>query len=135
MEYQIDHTSMDDYLGPAVVQVERLGSAVVIFQRSGFAVSTAIKKLSGKSLVASFSTTVEYDTYATIARRSKVIRQFDVGFKPPKNGALPEEAGLDFGAKHQNIWATAWALNERVTRIHLSQGWFEGPHPTYVLAD
>jgi hypothetical protein len=131
--YQFDHTSMDDYIGPDVVQVERLGPAVVIFQPYGFTASSRIEGLSSRSLVASFETTVELDTYVTIARRGKVIRQFDVGFKPPAHGALPEEAGLDFGAKHQNIWATAWALNERVTRIHLSQEWFESTHPTYVL--
>jgi len=133
LAYEIDHVSMDDYVGPEVVQVERLGPAVVIYQPYGFTASSRIEALSSRSLVASFETTVELDTYVTVARRGKVIRQFDAGFKPPAHGALPEEAGLDFGAKRQNIWATAWAFDERVTRIHLSREWFDSPHPTYVL--
>jgi hypothetical protein len=131
--YELDHVSPHDYVGPDVVQVERLGPAVVIYQPYGFTASSRIEGLSSTSLVASFLTTVELDTYVTVARRGKVIRQFDAGFKPPAHGALPEEAGLDFGAKRQNIWATAWAFDERVTRIHLSKEWFEGTHPTYVL--
>lgn len=82
---------------------------------------------------AHFTTTVELDTYLTVARRGKVVRFFDAGFRPPRRGALPEESGLDWGARRQNTHATAWAFLERVTRIRVSREWFEGAHPAFVF--
>ena len=116
-----------------MVQVHKLGPAVFVYSPYDFRPFDRIRRLSTKGIAADFTTTVELDTYVTVARRGKQIRQFDSGFKPPKQGALPEEKGLDFGAKGQNIFATSWAFLERLTRIHVTRDWFEGDHPTYVL--
>ena len=62
-----------------------------------------------------------------------MIRQFDTGFRPPRAGALPEERGLGFGRKGVDPFSPAWALNERLTLIHVSEDWFSAEHPTYVL--
>ncbi len=128
-----DHGDQETAEFPLVIQVERLGHAVVIFQTYGFRASQRLRKLSSRGIVADFGTTVELDSYATVARRGKVIRQFDVLFRPPREGALPQEQGLDFGARGQNQFAQAWAFNERLTLTHISREWFEGPHPTFVL--
>ena len=108
------------------------GPAVFVYSPYDFRPFDRIRKLSSKGVAADFTTTVELDTYVTVARRGKQIRQFESGFKPPKQGALPEEKGLDFGAKGQNIFATSWAFLERLTRIHVTRDWFEGD-PDYVL--
>jgi hypothetical protein len=118
---------------PSVAQVQKLGPAVFVYVPYDFRALERIHKLSTKGVAADFVTTVELDTYVTVAKRGKQIRQFDAGFDPPEKGALPEEKGLDFGAKKQNVFATAWAFIERLTRIHVSRDWFEGDHPTYVL--
>ena len=131
--WMFDHGNHNTLMFPAVVQVQRLGHATVIYQPWGFRASTRMRRLSGKGIAADFGTNVELDSYATVARRGKVIRMFDVMFKPPRRGALPEERGLDFGARRQNQFATAWAFLERLTLTHISREWFEGKHPTYVL--
>lgn len=132
-DYVFDHMSATTYVGPPVVQVDKRGPALVLYEPYGLRALVKDGPLSTQSLVATFGTTIEYDTYVTIARHGKEVRSFDAGFKPPVKGALPEEAGLDWGAKGQNIWATAWTFLERVTKIHISQEWFELAHPTFVL--
>lgn len=119
-----------DYSAPCLALVDRRGPAVVVY----LPMWTALGKLgalSRRGRVAHFLTTVEYDTYVSVAKRGKLVRRFDAGFRPPRRNALPEEAGLDWGAPDQNIWATAWAFDERVTGIHLSEDWFKGEHPAY----
>jgi len=118
---------------PHVVQVERRGPGVVIIDVSGFPSDRQLARLSRRGVVSSFGTTVELDTYVTVARRGRVIRQFDTGFRPPRAGALPEERGLGFGRKGVDPFSPAWALNERLTLIHVSEDWFSAEHPTYVL--
>ena len=44
---------------------------------------------------------------ATQAKNYSFVGRYGDGFRPPRTGALPEERGLDWGARHQNIWATA----------------------------
>jgi len=131
--YLFDHLDMSTYTGPRVAQVQRHGKAVVVYQPYDFPTDAALARLSRKGVVACFFTTVELDTYATVARGGEVIRQFDVGSRPPAEGALPQEEGLDFGKPHQNLWATGWAFNERLTLTHISLKWFGRDHPTYVL--
>lgn len=136
MDYVFDHTSApphQEISWPTVVQVHRLGHAVVIYLPYAFLPSRAVARLSRRGVTAEFSTTVEYDTYVTVAKRGRIVRSFDAGFRPPRRGALPAEEGLDWGHRRQNIWATAWAFNERLTRTHVSRAWFDGSHPTYVL--
>ena len=118
---------------PHVVQVERRGPGVVIIDVSGFPSDRQLARLSRRGVVSSFGTTVELDTYVTVARRGRVVRQFDTGFRPPRAGALPEERGLGFGRKGVDPFSPAWALNERLTLIHVSEDWFFAEHPTYVL--
>ncbi len=36
-------------------------------------------------------------------------------------------------APRRDLFSPAWALNERLTRIHVSKDWFFAEHPTYVL--
>ncbi|MEI5673737.1 MULTISPECIES: DUF6461 domain-containing protein [unclassified Nocardioides] len=131
-EYVFDHMS-DDYEGPPVVQVERHGKATVVYLPYNFVPDRLLARLSRRGVVTAFSTTVEQDTYLTVAKKGRIIRRFDAGFRPPRKGALRQEKGLDWGKRDQNIWATAWAFNERVGRTHVSQEWFQGDHPTYVL--
>lgn len=118
---------------PRVTQVEARGPGVVVLDVSGFPGNRELRRLSRRGTVSSFVTTVELDTYVTVARRGRVIRQFDTGFRPPREGALPEERGLGFGQKGVDPWAPAWALNERLTLIHVSREWLLGARPTYVL--
>jgi len=129
----LDKHTTDDIEWPTVVQVQRRGRAVVVHLPYNFLAEQQLRRLSRRGVAVDFSTTVELDTYLTVARRGRVVRSFDAGFRPPRAGALPQERGLDWGARDQNIWATAWAFSERVTRTHISQEWFEGDHPTYVL--
>jgi hypothetical protein len=121
------------YTAPAVAQVFRRGPAVVVYIPYWVQSQSTIKRLSRGGLAVHFTTTVELDTYLTVARDGEIVRWFDAGFRPPRKGALPEEKGLDWGARHQNIWATAWAFVERVSRIHLSEAWFNGEHATYLF--
>lgn len=119
--------------GPHVVQVEAHGPGIVIIDVSDFPTDQVLGRLGRRGTVSSFGTTVELDTYVTVARRGRVVRQFDTGFRPPREGALPEERGLGFGSKGVDPFSPAWALNERLTRIHVSKDWFFAEHPTYVL--
>ena len=122
-----------DYSMPRVAQVQRRGHAVMVYLPYGFLDDELLAGLSRRGVATAFFTDVELDTYVTVARDGTVVRQFDAGFQPPREGRLAAERGLDWGKKRQNVWATAWAFNERVTRTHLSREWFEGAHPTYVL--
>ncbi len=130
--YYFDHLK-SDYTGPRVVQVQRRGHAVVVYAPYGILRENALAKLSRRGVAAEFFTDVELDTYVTVAKRGALVRSFDAGFRPPKKGSLPAEEGLDWGARKQNIWATAWAFNERLTRTHISREWFDDVHPTFVM--
>ena len=121
-----------DYSAPRVVQVQRRGHAIVVYAPSGVLEDDALAKMSRRGVAAEFFTDVEWDTYVTVAKKGRVVRSFDAGFKPPKKGALRAEGGLDWGRRHQNIWATAWAFDERLTLTHITQRWFDRAHPTYV---
>ena len=111
------------YNSPLVVQVAPRGRATFVFVPYDFLSDESFERISRRGgKVVAFTTTVEYDTYLSVFRRGKLIRSFDAGFRPPREGALPQEAGLDWGDRHQNIWATAWAFIERVTLTHIEQG-------------
>ncbi len=129
--YVFEHLGSDAV--PRIVQVQRRGHAVVIYAPLGILSDRALARLSRRGVAAEFITTVELDTYVTVAKHGKIRRSFDAGFKPPRKGALPSEADLDWGTRRQNIWATAWAFNERVTLTHISREWFEGSHPTFIM--
>ena len=131
--YVFDHSGSTGYDWPRVAQVARRGHAVWIYLPYDFLPDDLLARLSRRGVAAGFSTTVELDTYVTVAKDGRVVRHFDAGFQPPATGALPAEQGLDWGARRQNIFATAWAFNERLTRTHVSREWFERTHPTYVL--
>ena len=131
--FYFDRLDGQTYTGPHVVQVHGHGPGVVVFDISGFPSDRTLARLSRRGTVSSFSTTVELDTYVTVARRGRVIRRFDTGFRPPREGALPEERGLGFGTRGVDPFSPAWALNERLTLIHVSKDWLYGEHPTYVL--
>jgi hypothetical protein len=134
LDYVFDHMGPSpDYRIPRVAQVQRRGHAVVVYAPYGILEDSALAGLSRGRVAAEFFTDVDADTYVTVAQRGRVVRQFDAMFKPPKQGALPAEQGLDWGARHENTWATAWAFDERLTLTHLSRSWFEGAHPTVVL--
>ena len=123
------------YSSPAIALVDKRGPAVVVYLPYWIQENRTIARLSRKGLAAHFTTTIELDTYVTIAKDGRVVRQFDAGFEPPRHHALPEEEGLDWGMPDQNIWATAWAFAERVSLIHISKEWFNSKHPTYRFAD
>lgn len=132
LAYVVEHLG-PNYSWPRLAQVQRRGRAVVIYMTYGFLLPQALARLSGRGVATEFTTTIELDTFVTVAKHGKIRRQFDAGFKPPRKGALPSEAGLDWGTRRQNIWATAWAFNERVTLTHISREWFEGSHPTFIM--
>ncbi|MBB6628218.1 hypothetical protein H5V45_12890 [Nocardioides sp. KIGAM211] len=129
--YLFDHVTAD-YSWPRVVQVQRRGHAVVVYAPYGVLDDAALARLSRHGRAAEFFTDVELDTSVTVAKKGEVVRQFDAGFKPPKEGALRAERGLDWGAPDQNVWATAWAFDERISRTHISRTWFDQAHPTFI---
>lgn len=132
-ERWVSNRTRRDYTAPHVALVHRRGPAVFVYVPYWILPTETIARLSRKGRVAHFTTTVELDTYVTVARRGKVVRSFDAGFRPPRKGAWREERGLDWGARDQNIFATAWAFLERVSRIHMSREWVQGEHPVYVF--
>jgi len=132
-EFFLDRMDQQTYSGPHVVQVHAHGPGVVVFDLTGFPSDRVLARLSRRGTVSSFGTTVELDTYVTVARRGRVIRQFDTNVRPPRQGALPEERGLGFGDRGVDPFSPAWALNERLTLVHVSEDWLFGEHPTYVL--
>lgn len=125
------HADDKTYASPALAQVTRRGPAVVAYLPYWIQSRRTVARLSRGGVAAHFTTTIELDTYVTIAEDGRVVRSFDAGFEPPRHGALPEEEGLDWGMPDQNVWATAWAFLERVTLIHIAEDWFKSPHPTY----
>ena len=133
--YQSHHIDTSTYTAPLVAQVQEHGPGVVAYLSFGLVDDATVAALSSQGTAASFFTDVELDTYVTIARRGEVVRQFDAGSRPPAAGALPEENGLDWGTRRQNIFATAWAFLERLTRIHVSQHWFDRAHPAFVYLE
>ena len=133
-EYGFTHMDEDTYAMPTVFHVERLGHAVVVYDPSGYRASQRIERLSRRGIVAEFSTTVEMDTIATVAKDGTQVRWVDPFMGYGDGDPLPEEEGLDLGgrAAMRNPWATGWALLERVTLTHLDRQWFsKGRHPTY----
>jgi hypothetical protein len=131
-DYLVSHMNPDTYEAPHVVQVARRGHAVVVYAPEGTISDKAVDRLSRRGVATSFFTDIELDTYITVSKHGRRLRQFDAGFRPPKEGALPEERGLPWGRLRANLFATAWAFNERLTRTHLSEEWFNSPHRTFV---
>ncbi len=132
-DYVLDHVDRF-FSGPPVVQVSKLAGAVVIYQPYGFRAAFRPSRMTKHGgFMADFNTTVELDTYVTVARNGRVIRAFDPFFKPPRKGALRAEKGLHFGALHGNVFRQSWAFLERLTRRHITRPWFAEPHLTYVL--
>lgn len=131
-KYALDHLRAD-YSSPPVVQVSRLGSAVVVYEPLGARAFFHPKRMTPHALMASFTTDVDLDTYLRVARDGRIIRSIDPMSRPSRNGRLPEERGLHFGARHGNPFARSWALIERLTLTHITRSWFRAPHPTYVL--
>lgn len=133
--YQYQHSADGGYDLPLAAQVQRHGRGVFAYLSYGLLDDATIAALSTNGTAASFFTDVELDTYVTVAKRGEVVRTFDAGFQPPAKGALPAEKGLDWGARDQNTFATAWAFLERLTRIHVSQRWFDKPHPAFAYQE
>lgn len=132
--YVMDHLDPDTYAGPHVVQVARRGRAVVVYAPDRGIADKAVTRMSRHGVATSFFTDVDLDTYVTVSKHGRQIRNFDAGFRPPRRGALPEERGLPWGRPDANIWATAWAYSERLTLTHLSEEWFNTPHRTFIAA-
>lgn len=121
------------YSMPTVVQVARLGHAVVVYEPVSARGFFHAHRMTAHALMASFITDVDLDTYVKVARDGALVRKFDPLFGPPRQGALPQEQGLHFGAHHGNVFRRSWAFLERITLTHISRHWFRKPHPTYVL--
>ena len=130
LAFVIDDTG---FTSRSIVQVQRLGGSVVVYQPHGFRPSSRLRQLSSDGLVAMFRTTGERASWIRVARHGELLRAFRANKKPPKAGALPQEKGLRFGARHTNGFAAAWAFTERVSLIHISEKWFQGDHPTFLL--
>ncbi len=126
----IDETG---FTSRSIVQVQRRGGSVFVYQPYGFRPSSRLRQLSSDGLVALFRTTGDRDSFVKVARNGELLRSFRVHKRPPKHGALPQEKGLRFGARDTNGFATAWAFTERVSLIHISEKWFQGDHPTFLL--
>jgi len=118
---------------PRVIQVTKLGPAVVVFEPWTARGFFKAHRLTRRARLASFITDVDLDTYVKVEKHQTRIRAFDPLFRPPRQGALPQEQGLHFGARHSNVFAQSWAFLERITLIHLSRAWINEPHPTYVF--
>lgn len=123
-----------DYSRPTVVQVSRLGHAVVVWQPGGYRAFFHEVRLSrGKARTADFTTDVDDDTFVKIARHGRVVCRFDSYDRPPCRATVPRVKGLHFGSRHNDPDKTSWALLERVSLIHITRSWFRGTHPTFVL--
>jgi hypothetical protein len=121
--------------GP-VVQIAAAAGAVFVYQPLGFRAWPRTGQLSRDGIAATFITTVEWDTYVSVARRGDILRKFDIFgyYRGDRAGALPEERGLGIGSRGQNPFASAWAYLERLTLVHIDRDWFmRGRHHTYVL--
>ncbi|HEX3221996.1 MAG TPA: hypothetical protein VHR35_05450 [Nocardioides sp.] len=127
------HRMHADYSMPTVVQVTRLGHAVVAYEPVSDRAFFHAHRMTPHALMASFITDVDLDTYLKVARHGSLVRKFDPLLTPPRRGALPEERGLHFGARHGNVFKRSWAFLERITLTHITRHWFGRPHPTYVL--
>jgi hypothetical protein len=131
--FALEHSTRS-FAPASVVQVQQLGPAVVVYQPAGMARAFfKARRISRHALLAAFITDIELDTSVEVARHGRIIRSFDPLFRPPRQGALPQEKGLPFGVPKVDVWDTSWAFLERVTRIHLSHEWFGGTHRTYWL--
>jgi hypothetical protein len=130
--YLVDHTDSETYSSPNLVQVARRGHAVVVYAPMNMIRGKAIDRMSRHGVATSFFTDVELDTYLTVSKHGRRVREFDPLFRPPTSGALPQERGLPWGKPKANVFATAWAFNERLTLTHLSEEWFNSPHTTFV---
>lgn len=122
-----------DYSMPEVVQVTRLGHAVVVYEPVSDRAFFHAHRMTSRALMASFIADVDLDTYVKVARHGSVVRTFDPLSTPPRRGALPEEKGLHFGARHGSVFKRSWAFLERITPTHITRHWFRRPHPTYGL--
>ena len=122
----------DDYSMPTVIQVCKVGPAVVVLEPWSARGFSRAHRITRKARLASFITDIELDTYVKVEKHQHLLRRFDTGFRPPRKGALPEEKGLHFGRKG-NQFARSWAFLERLTLIHLSHSWVDRSHPTYVF--
>jgi hypothetical protein len=123
-----------DYSIPTVVQVSRLGRAIVVWQPGGARAFFHESRLSrGTARTADFITDVDDDTFLKIARHGRVVCSFDSYDRPPCRAAVPQVKGLHFGGRHNDPDKTSWALLERVSLIHVTRAWFRRTHPTFVL--
>lgn len=131
--FQADHVDARTYESPPIVQVDDLAGGVLVYAPYGFRPFERLKEMSVRGVAAAFTTTVELDTTVQVARRGRVVRQFDPMFydAQERRGALPEERGLGLGG---DDFGPAWSLLDRLTAMHVDRAWFYGrAHPTYVL--
>ena len=91
-----DLSDPETYETPPIVQIGELDGGVIIFSPSGFRPVERLGALSSKSVAAAFSTTVELDTSIEVARKGRLIREFDPFSydAAERRGALPQERGL-----------------------------------------
>lgn len=113
------------------VQISRRGSAVVVWEPYGYRASDALERLSRRGVAFNFGT-FPGENYVSIYREGKWVRSFEPPFSLWPAEALPIEKGLRFKGTRGSVHRNVWALMERAARVHISQRWFEGEHPTWV---
>lgn len=123
------------YDGPTVLTAAEHDGGVVVNVPFGYYVSPRrARALSRGGVAASYGNTVNGDDHVVVARRGRVVRNFDpfLDDSYDRNGPLREEEGLDLA---YDTGPASWTLLERLTAIHVEQPWFDGPQPTYVMED
>lgn len=123
----------ETYAAPTVVTAAEHDGGVVVFAPFGHYVGPRqMRALSRGGVAATYGNTVNGDDHIVVAREGKVLRNFDpfLDDSYDKNGPLPEEKGLDL---EYDTGPASWTLLERLTSIHVTREWLEGPQPTYVL--
>lgn len=133
LQYELEDP--ETYAAPTVVTAAEHDGGVVVHVPFGYHVSPRLARaLSRKGVAATYGNTVNGDDHIVVARKGRVLRNFDpfLDTAYDKNGPLPEEKGLDL---ENDTGPASWTLLERLTSIHVTPGWLEGDQPTYVLRD
>ena len=117
--------------GNDIVQLAPLANAVVAYEANGFTGidEAVIAKISAPVSVSIFRN-ITAVMHFTLAKRGKIVRQFDPLMYDDGGLPLPEEAGMGFGLDYPV--ASAFALAQRLTAIEISKDWLlETRRPTF----
>jgi len=115
--------------------VDHLGDWLVLVAPNGFEYSYP-GVAAGASRIGRLITVfwnVEAVMRVIVAENGRVVRTFDPLFYDGDAEALPEEAGLGFGADHARLHAASLLFAERLTGRPLTESWLLAEHDGYLI--